>query len=163
ILVRETEQAIALEPKLPAFLKGDLKPRDAAELDLLLCLCWAKKQYAGAARLYADAFAADPKLAEDLRAEHRCDAARHAARAGAGLGDGAGLEEKERARWRRQAVKWLQDDLAARVRQLKSAEYDERMEAAERLRWWRQDPALASLRDEKMLQQLPTAEREACR
>src|SRR5262249_17947340 len=59
--LRETEQVLALEPQLPAFLKGERKPRDAAERDLLLYLCWTKQQYAGATRLYADAFAADPK------------------------------------------------------------------------------------------------------
>jgi Tfp pilus assembly protein PilF len=158
----ETEQVLALEPKLPAFLKGDLKPHSATERDLLLYLCWAKEQYAGAARLYKGAFAADPKLADDLRAEHRCDAARSAARAAAGLGDGAALDEKERAHWRQQAVQWLQADLAARAAQLKAEDADERADARERLLWWQQDPALASVRDAKWLKQLPKGEREAC-
>jgi hypothetical protein len=132
------------------------------ERELLLYLCWAKKCYVGAARLYADAFAADPKLADDLRAEHRCDAARSAARAAAGLGDGAELGEKERTRLRKLAVQWLGDDLAARARQLKDPSADERADAAERLRWWRQDPALASVRDAAALKQLSVEERAAC-
>ncbi len=162
LAVRETEQILALEPQLAAFLKGELKPRDAAERDLLLYLCWAKRRYAGAARLYTDAFAADPKLADDLRAEHRCDAARSAARAAAGLGDGSALAEKERTRLRKLAVQWLRDDLAARAKQLQAVDPDERADAAERLRWWRWDPALAGVRDAAALQQLPTAERQAC-
>jgi serine/threonine-protein kinase len=160
--LREIEQVLALEPKLPAFLKGDLKPKDAAERELLLYLCWAKKQYAGAAKLYADAFAADPKLAEDLQAEHRCDAARNAARAGAGLGDGAALDEKERGRWRRQALEWLRADLAARTRQLQADDPDERAAGRERLLWWQQDPDLPVVRDAKLQEQLPADERAAC-
>jgi eukaryotic-like serine/threonine-protein kinase len=163
VWLRETEQIIALEPKLPAYLKGEVKPRDAAERELLLYLCWTKKQYAGAARLYADAFADEPKFADNLLAENRSDAARSAARAGAGLGDGAALDEKERMRLRKQAVDWLRADLNARAKQLKANSADERADSAERLRWWRQDPALASLRVPAALAKLPADEQEACK
>jgi hypothetical protein len=49
------------------------------------------------ARLYAEAFAAAPSLADDLGAGHRYNAARAAARAGCGHGaDTTGLGEEER-------------------------------------------------------------------
>jgi eukaryotic-like serine/threonine-protein kinase len=159
--VRETEQVLELERQLPAFLRGQLKPRDATERDLLWFLCWAKKRYAGAAQLYAAAFADDATLAEDLGGQHRCDAARSAARAAAGLGDGADLDAKERTHWRKQALDWLGADLSARKRQLQAELPEERDDAVERLRWWQQDPALASVRDAAALQQMSTGERAA--
>jgi serine/threonine-protein kinase len=161
-ILQETEAVLALEPKMPAFLKGKLKPQGAAERDLVLYWCWANKRFAGAAGLYAAAFTADPQWADDLLGEHRYDAARSAARAAAGLGDGAALDAKERQRWRTQALDWLRDDLAARARQLQDASVEERAEATARLRWWQQDPALASLRDPKALAQLPADERARC-
>src|SRR5262249_38220857 len=63
---RETEQCIALEPHLPAYVKGERKPRDAQELAILVILCYCKQQYLGAARLYSHAFAAEPGLTEDV-------------------------------------------------------------------------------------------------
>src|SRR5262249_7786604 len=60
--VREAEQLVAFEAKLPAFLKGEFQPGDTAERLGLIGVCQVKKHYAAAARLFADAFAADPKL-----------------------------------------------------------------------------------------------------
>jgi hypothetical protein len=76
-------------------------------------------RHRAAARLYADAFAAAPRLVDDLNAKHRYYAARATAQSGCGRGtDAAGAEETERARWRRQAREWLRADLAAWVRLL---------------------------------------------
>jgi len=160
--VREAEQLLALEPQLPASVKGEKKPRDASELLLLLRLCWIKEQYLGAAQIYAHSFAANPRLTEDVTAEYRYDAARYAVRAAAGLGDGAGLDEKERTRWRKQALDWLRADLAGWRKLLESGSEDDRALAQERLRWWQEDPKLAGLRDPKALATLPAEERKAC-
>jgi len=55
-------------------------------------------------RFHADAFAADPKLADDLRFQHRYNAARWAVLAAAGKGaDTKDLDDKARARLRQQA------------------------------------------------------------
>ena len=68
--------------------------------------CKLKKLYHTAAGLYAAAFAADPKLADNLRAWHRYNAGCHAALAAAGQGqDAARLDDKERTRLRQQAVR----------------------------------------------------------
>jgi hypothetical protein len=67
---------------------------------------------AAAARLYAEAFAADPKRADDVEARHRYNAARSAALSAAGQGkDADKLDAKERPRLRRQALDWLRADL----------------------------------------------------
>ena len=86
---------LALEGRLPGIVRGTDRPAadeclDAAEL------CFVKSHYATAARLYAEALAAAPRLAEDLRAGHRFNAARAAALAGCGHGDDvAGRGETE--------------------------------------------------------------------
>jgi serine/threonine-protein kinase len=160
--VRFTDQMIALEPQLPAYVQGERTPKDAAELTMLVLLCWSKQQYLSAARLYAHAFAADPALTEMVTHEERYDAARYAARAAAGDGNAAGLGDTERARWRKQAVAWLRADLAGWRRLLEGGSADEQALARERLRWWRKDPKLAGLRDPAALAKLPAEEREVC-
>ena len=73
--IRQVEQQIALAGRLPAFLKGNDPPRDAAEALTFAQLCQDEGLNAGAARLFAETFAADPKLAEDLEVAHRHSAA----------------------------------------------------------------------------------------
>jgi serine/threonine-protein kinase len=159
---RETEQFIALEPHLPAYIKGERKPQDAQELAMLLVLCWVKEQYAGAAQLYVHALAADPRLTEDVTHEHRYVAARYAAQAAVGQGDGSMLDEAARARWRAQALDWLRADLMGWRKLLEKGSADEQDLARERLRWWQTDPKLAGLRDPQTLTKLPPKEHDAC-
>jgi hypothetical protein len=161
--VQETEQFRTLDPQLPAYIKGERKPRDAHDLALLVNLCWFKRRYLGAARLYTHAFDADPRLAEDVRAERRYDAARYAARAAAGLGDAAGLDDTERGRWRKQALAWLRADLAGWRKLLAAGDEDDRALARERLRWWQEDPKLAGLREPAALAKLPADEQDGWR
>src|SRR5689334_13942472 len=111
----EAERLAAVQGKLAALLKGDFKPSTNDERLRLSELCLIKKLHRTAAGLYADAFAADPKLAADLTAGHRYDAACCAALAAAGQGeDAAKLDDKERARLRKQALEWLRAHLALR-------------------------------------------------
>jgi serine/threonine-protein kinase len=122
---------------------------------------YLKKEYLAAARLCADTFTADPKLADDLDAGHRFRAARAAALAGCGQGTGVSdVGEKERARWRQQAREWLRLDLAAWTKRLETAEAADRAEAQKSLAGWREDPHLAGLRDADALEKLPPAERQ---
>jgi eukaryotic-like serine/threonine-protein kinase len=126
--------------------------------------CQFRGRRAAEAGLLAAAFAADPKLADDLQAGLRYHAARAAVVAGYGGGtDGAGLGEPERARWRRQAVAWLRLDLAAWTKRLEAAQTADRALVQKALARWREDPDLAGLRDENALERLPPPEREECR
>jgi tetratricopeptide (TPR) repeat protein len=163
LFARETEQLLALEPQLPAYVKGERTPRDEQELVILVMLCWPKQQYLSLAQVYTHALDADPRLTEDVTHEHRYDAARHALRAAAGQGDAAKLGEEERARWRRQALDWLRADLAGWRKLLEGGSADDQALARERLRWWQDDPGLAAVRDPKALAKLPTAEQDFCR
>ena len=70
----------------PAVLKGDDRPSDDAERLALAQMCYDTKRYAAAARLWAEALEADPKLGDDRQAQHRYNAACAAALAAAGQG-----------------------------------------------------------------------------
>src|SRR5262249_49539320 len=73
--LQETEPLLALDTRLPTGLGGGAPPADAAEMLALARLCVQyKKLHAAAVRFYRDAFAAEPKLADDPRAAHRYDA-----------------------------------------------------------------------------------------
>src|SRR5262249_46303869 len=85
--VRQAEQRVALAGRLTAVLRGDHRPADPAEGVVFALLAHHKRRYVAAARLWADALAADPKLAADPQAQHRYNAACSAARAAAGEGE----------------------------------------------------------------------------
>jgi tetratricopeptide (TPR) repeat protein len=159
--LRLCERLLELGEKLPALLKGEAKPADAAQRLALAHWCQEHKQlYTRAARFYAEAFADQPQLAEDLGDQHRYSAACAAALAGCGQGQDADqLDGKGRARWRRQALDWLRADLAAWGKEVEKA----RPVVQRTLQHWQQDPDLAGLRGEAALAQLPEAERQACR
>jgi Flp pilus assembly protein TadD len=159
--VAEVERLVELDGKLPAILRGQAKPASATEALELARLCACKRHHAASVRFYADAFARKPDLAEDLGAGHRYNAACSAALAAAGSGEDAGtLDEKERTRWRRQALAWLRADLDGRGRQLASKDAKAVKDARARLEHWQKDAELAGVRDAPALAALPGAERQ---
>jgi tetratricopeptide (TPR) repeat protein len=161
--LRQCEQMLAVDKKLPAILKGEARPADAAEQLGLARLCYTKKRYAAAARFFADALAAQPNLADDLDAYNRYDAACCAALAAAAQGqDTAGLDDKERARLRQQALGWLRADLDSWAKQMQMGP-TRTQAAAGQLRHWQVDSDVASLRDAAALEKLPEAERADCK
>jgi superkiller protein 3 len=156
--VRQAEQLAALEAKLPAVLEGEHKPADTAERLGLVRVCLAKKLHHAASRLFADAFAADAKLADDLNAAHRFNAACSAALAANGLGhDADKLDASQRARLRQQALDWLRADLSL----LASGEVG-RSRVVRILSNWQKDGNLAGIRDKAALAKLPAEQRTAC-
>jgi serine/threonine-protein kinase len=159
ILRREAEGLIL--PNLQAFLDGKHQPRDNDERIALLGACQSRNRTRAMARLYADAFAAAPSLADDLGAGHRYNAARAAALAGCGHGvDATGLTEDERARWRGQARQWLRADLAARARALGAGPPATRGSNRVALTRWGNEPDLACVRDPGELDKLAPDERK---
>jgi tetratricopeptide (TPR) repeat protein len=155
--------AAALQRQWPDFLQGRFQPRDNAQRLHLAQLCVYKRYLRAAARLYTEAFAAEPKWADDLAAQARYAAACAAALAGCGRGEDAKqLDNNERARWRRQAVDWLRADLALRSKQADSGKPTDRAEVAQILRHWQRDPDLSGLRDKGALAQLTAEERGVC-
>jgi serine/threonine-protein kinase len=158
----KAERLAAARDKFAVFQNGSYTPASIDERLGLIEWCQIKKLHHTAAGLYAAAFAADPKLADDLKAGHRYNAACYAALAAASQGDDAAqLEDKEKARLRMQALDWLRADLALHTKQLESGQPADRAAALERLRHWQKDSDLAGLRDAAALAPLPAEERAA--
>ena len=88
-----------MESRATLFLRGEYQPNNNTERLELISFCWGPGYYLALARLFAAAFAADPKLADDLNSWHRYNAACAAVRTGSGQAkDAKDLEDKERAR-----------------------------------------------------------------
>jgi serine/threonine-protein kinase len=182
ILRREAEAMIL--PKLQAFRQGDWQPQDNNERLTLLGICEFEALYGTASRLCADAFAADPDLAERLTtqclrraaqesdksdrtmaliSEIRYRAARCAALAGCGVGkDSAKLSAAAQTHWRRKALEWLRTDLVVLSKTLDSGLRADRDIAKEMLTLWQDEPDLAGLREPAGLERLAEDERKDC-
>jgi hypothetical protein len=160
--VRDTEQWLAVERKLPGLLSGELKPVDGREALLAGKLCDSqKKRFGAAARFYAAAFAADRKLAEDLQAGNRYKAACTAALASAGEGSDADeLDADRRRELRQQALDWLRAELDAWSSSIRWNPLSFRS-AAETLSHWLTSPDLSAVRDEVSLAELSPDEQLA--
>jgi serine/threonine protein kinase/tetratricopeptide (TPR) repeat protein len=175
---REPERLVELDDRLPAVLRGESRPQDAAERAELALVCRFHELEVASARLYAEAFAQQP----DLARQHRYYATWAAVLAGTGKGKDAGsLDEPGRARLRGQALVWLREELDAWRRRLREGPAEsrpvgrgpmtgERMrlgevpaesraEVLQRIKCWLGDPDLACLRDPGPLGRLPAAER----
>jgi serine/threonine protein kinase/Flp pilus assembly protein TadD len=154
--VQRCDHMLALDARLPALLQGKGRPADAGELLDLAGQCRDYGRPSAAARLYAAAFAARPALADDLGSHNRYAAACAAVRAATDRGTGAApLVETERAALRRQALDWLRADLEQTTRQRQGHK-----PVAEALAPWQADAALAGVRDEAPIEQLPADERQ---
>ena len=115
-----------------------------------------------AAGLHAAAFAADSKLADDLKADHLYNVAYYAALAAAGQGDDAAkFDDKEKTRLRRQGLDRLRADLALKAKQLDTGQIADRAMVQQAMRDWQQDTDLAGIRDAAALAKLPPDEQKA--
>jgi tetratricopeptide (TPR) repeat protein len=154
------EADVLITPNLSAVLKGDYQPKDNVERFDLARHCLFLKHFLAAARLYADAFAADPKTAASVT---HYNAACCAARAGCGDGvDAKDLDDKDRAGWRKQALDWLRTDLAVWQKRLEGDTPEDRAAVVQQMHHWQEDADLAGLRDPAALAKLPADEQEAC-
>jgi serine/threonine-protein kinase len=158
------EEMLQLEKKLPAVVGGEVQPANDREKLLLAQLAQLpnKRFYATSARLYGEAFAAQPRLVEDMQAMNRYNAACSAALAGTGQGeDAAKLDARARAEWRKRALDWLRADLTFWTKVAQGAQPEAKAAARQALEKWRTDPDLAGIRDPAELGNLPADEQEA--
>ena len=149
---------LALESRLAGIVRGADKPADDERLEAAE-LCFVKKHFATAVRLYTEALTATPQLTDDLRAGHRFNAARAAALAGCGYGDDvARFTESDLNSLRKQARAWLRIDLSAWAKKIDTGTAADRIQAHRTLSQWQQDAELNRLRDPEALAKLPPAE-----
>jgi tetratricopeptide (TPR) repeat protein len=161
VLRREAEAMIF--PNLPAFVAETYQPADQCERLAFVGAAEFNGLTRASARLYADAFATEPSLANDPERGRRYRAACMAASAGCGRGkDASNLDDEERARLRAQARQWLRAEVAAWGKKIDSAPAA-RESTEEALKLWLTDPDLAGLREPDLLDKLPVAEVRACR
>jgi hypothetical protein len=160
--IRECQELVELDEKLPAILKGTTKPQDAQEALALADLCYRKSLYVAAARLFGQAFESRTGLADSLQADQRHPAASAAALAGCGKGKDDPPDGAARARWREKAREWLRAELAAWEKLLMSDSPQTRDQLKKTLAHWKEERDLVGLREEAELAKLPDAERRAC-
>ncbi|HTU88532.1 MAG TPA: protein kinase [Gemmataceae bacterium] len=164
--VRNCERLVELDGKLPAILSGQKQPADNAERLALAQLCQlpCKQLNAAALRFYREAFAEEPKLADDLNAQHRYNAACAAALAGCGQGaDADKLDAKERTRLRQQALDWLRADLKAYRQAMEKSAGKAGPAIAQQMQHWLKDDDFAGVCGDEALAKLPAEERSAWR
>ena len=160
VRIRETERMIALDARLPAILKGTDHPKDTTERLAFAQMAYDRAFHSGAARLWAEALTADPKLGDDREVQHRYNAACAAALAGCGEGkDDPAPDDGAKARLRRQALDWLKDELSAWSKALESSPPQNRTVIGQTLDHWRQDRDLAGVREPAAPDRLPETER----
>lgn len=111
VLRREAQRLIL--PNLTQFLDGKYQPQDNDERLALVGECQFTNRSVAVARLFADAFTADPNLAKDLGQAYYWKAACAATPAGCGRGsDATNLSKPEKERLRSQSRQWLRAYLA---------------------------------------------------
>jgi tetratricopeptide (TPR) repeat protein len=148
----------ALDARLTAVLGGDAA-RSNAERLALAQRAHDTKRHLAAAKLWAEALAADPHLAADRQAQHRYNAACAAALAATGKGlDEPAPDDAAKSRLRRQAHDWLKGELTAWERLLEQGSPQARAFIARTLQHWQQDTDLAGVRNRGALVELPGAE-----
>jgi hypothetical protein len=152
----------------PAIVQREARPTNPGRE--FASLAWRyqqphEKRYAASARLYADAFTADPKLAADWNAWHRYNAACSAALAAAGQGEDAHLlPDRVVVMFRGWALGWLRAELMTAYANLAGQDNPAMNELIQnRMVHWKGDSDLAPVRDGQALERLPETERAAWR
>jgi tetratricopeptide (TPR) repeat protein len=149
--------------RLPDVLAGRAEPKTPSETCEFAYLCAQPflKRYAAAVRLYQKAFAADAKVADDLRAGHRFGAACCAVQAASGQGRDAPRETPAPSTLRRHALEWLKTELAAWTKRLEKAKAADRQTVQNTMRYWQRTADLSGVRHPWSLLRLPADERRA--
>jgi tetratricopeptide (TPR) repeat protein len=148
--------------RLDEIVAGRAKPATPAETIEFAILAThpPRRRYALTVRLYSEAFAADPALADPLKNPHRYWAACDAVRAATGKDtEMAALGVEEWGYFTGLALKWLRADLALWTSQAKDPKRREKVR--DQLTDWKNESVLAPVRDPAWLAAMPPADREA--
>ncbi len=151
----------ALDARLTAVQKG-ATAKDTAERLALAQRAYDTKRHATAAKLWAEAIEAEPKVSADRQKQHPYNAARAAALAAAGEGkDEPPVDDATKAKLREQALGWLKAELAVWSKFIASDPTQAKAFIVRTLEYWEKDTALAGIRDPEALAKLPEEEQAA--
>ena len=155
--LRESDPAtIALDERLSALIRGIEQPVNNTERLMLAQRAYDKKLHSAAAKLWADALEADPKISEDRTIQMRYNAACAAALAGSGQGkDSPTPDEPTKAKLREQARQWLRAELDTWSKLIDTNPSAIVMP----LEHWKVDSDLAGIRGDQSINALPENER----
>ena len=158
--IRDTERQLKLAERLPGVLKGEDKPKDTAEELTFAQICYDKASYASSAKFSEDAFRDDPKLADDLIAGNRYNAACSAVLASSDRAkDDPKPSEEEKTRLRKRAIEWLKADLAFWTKLVANGNKRQKAFVNQTLEHWKVDADLKGVREPAELAKLPEGER----
>jgi serine/threonine-protein kinase len=159
LTLKRCERLQENERRLGGIVRGTDRPAGAEDAIELAELCYRVRRPATAARLYTQAFADDPKLAElpqNFRYRAACAAVRAACREGE---NAAALDDPVRAELRRRALAWLLADRDTLAVQYARGSNEHRKHVVWNLRRLLHDADLAGVRDKEGLARLGANER----
>jgi tetratricopeptide (TPR) repeat protein len=146
--------------RLEEIAAGRDKPETPAKAIESAIFAAQGRQYGLGVRLYRIAFAADAALADPLKTTYRYWAACDAVRAATGKdGEMTTLGVEEWGYFTGLALKWLREDLALWTSQAKDPQ--RRQDVCNRLTNWKNESALAPVRDPAWLATMPPTDRKA--
>ena len=155
LVVNQFERLSRLHTPIPTIFRLSIGGYNLAQL------CYERQFFAASAAIWFAGFATDPKLADDMNAQNRYNAACSAALTAAGQGiDKPPLDETAKTRWRQQAIDWLRADLSCWTKHANGGASEAKSLATKTLEHWKADRDLAGVRDEKELAKLPEGERK---
>jgi serine/threonine-protein kinase len=161
--VRTAEDWVRRDALLHALLREEAEPSSPAVGLEFAKVCFCKHRYRDSVRFFSNSFAADRASADNLTNGNRYNAACAAVLAASGQGDDAKtLDDKGRARLRKQAAEWLRADLRLWTKKI-AIEPKGREVTRRTLRHWQEDSYLAGVRDQNALANLTPGEQEAWR
>ena len=142
------ERDHVLSGRFPAIVRGEEEPRDTGETVAFARMAYGQKYFATATRLWTESMKRSPKLIDDRRVQPRYNAACAAALAAAGQGKGEPpFDEAAKSRWHKQAIEWLNADLAVWSKQAETGPPEARQNVSRILQHWKTVPDLAGLRE----------------
>src|SRR5262245_46331412 len=161
--IAECASMVEKERLLPDVLANIDAPARSDLVDFAW-ICFLKKQYADAARLYRRAIAADPGIAKNPADEVLLSAACAAVRAAsdAPTTDGA-AHDAQQSELIDAALTWLNEDLAAWSAVLLKGRNSGRIALMQKLNRWRNRTDLALIRDPELSKRLSNEQQAKCR
>ena len=149
--------------RLPAVIRGDDKPKDAAERLALAYIAYYMEHFGASARLFTGPFQSDPQLAEDMTAQNRYNAACAAALAAAGKGNDKPPSEPQRPGGGSRPSTGSRRISPTGPSRPSPVRPRRTLLVKETLVHWKADADLAAIRDEQSLNSLPEDQQKACR